>query len=162
MAGLDRRTLIQSAAAMLFALPAQAKPCPVRHVLFICPLGVVQSAIAREELRRAAKARGLPVIVQSRGVEPPKNPENDMSPALAANLRDDGINTVADPLRKMTREDVSKADITIAFNEAAQAPGLEGARQWKSPSWNNKYDEVKAALSVNIQALMQELAAQNC
>jgi len=38
----------------------------------------------------------------------------------------------------------------------------QGARQWKSPSWNSKYDEAKAALSVNVQALMQELMAQNC
>ncbi len=162
MAVLDRRTQIQSAVAMLIATQAHAKPCPVRHVLFICPLGVVQSAIAREELRRAARARGFSVIVQSRGVEPPRDPSSDISPALASHLRGDGINTIADPLRKMTREDVAKADITIAFNEAAQAPGLEGARQWKSPSWNSKYDEAKAALAVNIQALMQELAAQNC
>ena len=163
---LHRRHLLQFAGAVaLLSSPARAaeKPCVVTRVLFVCPLGVVKSAIAREELRRIAKARGLSVQVQSRGVEPPKDhPENDISPALAAHLKEEGINPFADPLRRFSREDAHRADIVIAFDEAAGAPGLEQARVWKSPSWNGQYTEAKAALSQNLQTLADELAVRPC
>jgi protein-tyrosine-phosphatase len=164
---VHRRHFLQSAgAAAVFlstAADAAEKPCAVTRVLFVCPLGVVKSAIAREELRRITKARGLSVQVQSRGVEPPKDhPENDISPALATHLREENIDPFADPLRRLSPGDVRQADITIAFDEAAAAPGLEQARAWKSPSWNNQYLDAKAALSQNMQALADELAARPC
>jgi protein-tyrosine-phosphatase len=162
---VHRRHFLQTATAAIAFLssPARAADCAVTRVLFVCPLGVVKSAVAREELRRIAKARGLSVQVQSRGVEPPKDrPENDISPALAAHLKDEGIDPFADPLRRLSRVDVRQADITIAFDEAAAAPGLEQARAWKSPSWNNQYAQAKAALSQNMQALADELAARPC
>jgi protein-tyrosine-phosphatase len=160
-----RQFLKFAGAAALLSSPAEAAgaPCAVTRVLFVCPLGVVKSAIAREELRRIVKARGLSVEVQSRGVAPPKDhPENDISPALAAHLREENIDPFADPLRRLSRTDPGRADITIAFDEAATAPGLEQARAWKSPSWNTQYPEAKAALSRNMQALVDELAAQPC
>jgi protein-tyrosine-phosphatase len=165
----NRRSFLQiagtAAAAVLFARPveAAARPCAKTRVLFVCPLGVVQSVIAREELRRIAKARGLAVDVQSRGIDPPRtHPEADISPALAAHLREEGINPFTDPLRRFTKADRVHADITIAFNDAARAPGLEQARAWKSPSWNDRYPEAKAALSKNIAALADELASRPC
>lgn len=165
----NRRGFLQIAgtatATFLFTpmVGAAAKPCATTRVLFVCPLGVVQSTIAREELRRIAKARGLSVQVQSRGIDPPKvHPEGDISPALAAHLRDEGINPFADPLRRFSKTDPTHADITIAFNDAARAPGLEHARAWNSPSWNDQYPEAKAALSKNIAALADELAARPC
>ena len=164
----NRRRFIQFAGATIgafLASPSWAaqKPCAVTRVLFVCPLGVVKSAIAREELRRLAKARGLSVEVRSRGIQPPKiHPERDISPALRAHLREEGIDPFADPLRRFSPEDTSRADITIAFDEAAQAPGLEHARAWKSPSWNDQYADAKAALAGNMQALAAELAARPC
>lgn len=165
----NRRSFLQVAStvtAALFFMPttgAAAKSCAVTRVLFVCPLGVVQSVIAREELRRIAKARGLSVQVQSRGIDPPKtNPEGDISPGLAAHLRERNIDAFADPLRRFSKADPAHADITIAFNEAALAPGLEHARAWKSPSWNNQYPEANAALSKNIEALADELVARPC
>ncbi|MEP6831352.1 MAG: hypothetical protein ABI963_13505 [Rhizomicrobium sp.] len=164
----NRRAFLQVAgtatAAFILAPVAEvaAKPCAATRVLFVCPLGVVKSAIAREQLRRIAKVRGFSVQVQSRGVEPPKNPAKDISPGLAAHLRDEGIDPFADPLRRFSKADPGKADITIAFDEAASAPGLEHARVWKSPSWNNQYPEAKEALSKNIEALADELAARPC
>ncbi|MES2253588.1 MAG: hypothetical protein V4559_00960 [Pseudomonadota bacterium] len=164
----SRRDVLQIAAtataALLFVPVAEAagKPCAVTRVLFVCPLGVVKSAIAREQLRRIAKARGLSVQVQSRGVAPPEIPANDISPRLAAHLRDENIDPFADPLRRFSKTDPAQADITIAFDEAARAPGLEQARAWKSPSWNDQYPEAKAAMDKNIAALADELAARPC
>jgi len=134
----------------------------VTRVLFVCPLGVVKSAIAREQLRRIAKARGLSVQVRSRGIEPPAIPANDISPGLTAHLREEGIDLFADPLRHFARADAERADIVIAFDEAAEAPGLEHARKWHSPSWNDDYANAKAKMDERIPVLADELAKRPC
>lgn len=157
----DRRRIALSLGAISFLLPsvcATAKPCTVTRVLFICPKGSVKSAIAREELRRLAKARGLAVEVQSRGI----SPENDITPTLAKNLRKEGINPLADPIRRFSPEDATRSDITIAFDEAATAPGLERARVWHSPSWMEDYGNAKRTMDGRIKNLADELAKRPC
>lgn len=150
LAGLGALTLQPSAYA--------ASPCWVPRVLFVCPMGSVKSAIAREKLRKEARARGIAVEVHSRGV----SPAMDISSALAAHLRQEGINPLADPLRQFTKADMDHADIAIAFDEAASAPGLEHARKWHSPSWNDDYANAKATMDKRIPALADELARRSC
>ena len=96
--------------------------------------------------------------VQSRGV----TPEDHISPGLAARLRADGIDPTAEPLRRLEPGDAVHADIVIAFDEAAQAPGLEQARAWDIPSWNSQYDGARAALAPKIEALLDEVAVRPC
>ena len=155
-----RQFALGLATVSLFPSSARAvtKPCAVTHVLFVCPMGSVKSAIAREELRRAVKAHGLAVEVQSRGV----NPANDISPGLAEHLHKAGINPLADPLRRFSPEEAARSDITIAFDEAAKAPGLEHARAWHSPSWNDDYINAKRVMDRHISALADELAKRPC
>lgn len=145
---------------LVLAGPAAAgpKPCPPPRVLFVCPAGTVKSAIAREELKRRAAARGLAVEVQSRGVDP----EDHVSPALAAQLRADGLDPAAETLRGLTPADIARADVVIAFDEAAQAPGLGRARAWDIPSWNSQYAQAKAALAPKVEDLLDELARRQC
>jgi protein-tyrosine-phosphatase len=156
---LNRRFLLAGLAAVALPAPGHAaSPCWVPRVLFVCPMGSVKSAIARERLRREAKARGFTVDVHSRGVKPAL----DISPGLASNLRREGIDPLADPIRQFTKADADRADITIAFDEAASAPGLENARKWHSPSWNDDYANAKAAMDKQIPALADELAKRSC
>ncbi|MBR7619581.1 hypothetical protein JKL49_09295 [Phenylobacterium sp. 20VBR1] len=158
-ADVTRRTTVL--ALLLLARPAaaaQAKPCPPPRVLFVCPAGSVKSAIARETLKHAASRRGLAVVAQSRGV----TPEDHASPVLAAHLRADGIDPAAEALRRLETGDSAQADIVIAFDEAAQAPGLERARAWDIPSWNSQYEGARAALAPKIEALLDEVAARSC
>lgn len=153
----SRRSL--AAGLLWFAAPAVAKAaCRAPSVLFVCPVGTVKSPIAREHLRRAAVARGLAVEVRSRGVEP----ADHVSPALAAHLKEDGVDTVSEPVRKLAPADIARADIVIAFDEAVQAPGMAQARVWDVPSWNSNYAEAKAALAPKIEALVEELAGRPC
>ncbi len=153
----SRRSL--AAGLLWLAAPAVAKAaCRAPGVLFVCPAGTVKSPIAREHLRRAAAARGLTVEVRSRGVEP----ADHVSPALAANLKADGIDTVTEPVRKLEAADIARADIVIAFDEAALAPGMAHARLWDVPSWNSSYAEARAALTPRIDALVEELASRPC
>jgi protein-tyrosine-phosphatase len=140
---------------LLLARPAMAAPapCAAPRVLFVCPAGSVKSAIAREEMKRRAAARGLSVQISSRGIDP----ADHVSPLLAARLKADGIDTRAEPLRALTPSDIAQADILIAFDEATKAPGLEQARSWDVPSWS-QYAEAKAALLPKIDGLLDELA----
>ena len=154
---LTRRIVV----AAVLGAPAMARakppPClPPANVLFVCPAGTVKSAIARETLKARATAAGLAVRVESRGVQP----EDHVSPGLAANLRADGVDPAAEPLRKLTGADVARADIVIAFDAATQAPELRGARAWAVPSFNTDYAGATSALARHMDTLIAELQAR--
>lgn len=132
--------------------------CQPKRVLFVCPAGTVKSSIAREVLRGRAQAEGLRVEIASRGL----NPEEHVSPQLAANLRRDGIDPAREPTVALSDADVRRADVVVAFDEAAEAPLLKGARAWLTPSWNADYAAAKADLTTRMDALMGELRAGGC
>jgi len=46
----------------------------------------------------------------------------------------------------------------IAFDEAAQSSLLAKARAWRTPSWNEHYDEAKADLAQRLNGLIEELS----
>ena len=154
------RRAVFTGGMLLFANPATAQtpPCRPPRVLFVCPAGTVKSAIARETLRRGAAQRGLAVQVQSRGI----HPEDHLSPTLVVQLGADGINPRSEPVQPLTAGDISGNDLIIAFDEAAQAPGLGKARVWEIPSWNTSYAAAKSALAVQVDALLDELRARPC
>ena len=144
-------------ALALLAAPGAARaaqsPCDPPRVLFVCPAGTVKSAIAREALRARAAKAGIAISVRSRGLKP----EDHVSPALAANLRADGLDPAREPALALTPDDIAAADIVIAFDEAAQAPALKAARSWDIPSWNADYAGAKAALETRLDGLVAEL-----
>jgi hypothetical protein len=161
--GLQTPSLTRRIAAMgllAAAGPAIAKaaPCETASVLFVCPAGTVKSAIARETLKRRAAQLGMPVRVTSRGIKP----EDHVTPALAASLRADGINPRRERVRAFAAGDAAAANVVIAFDEAAQAPGLQGARVWIIPSFNSDYPGAKAALAGQVDGLLSELGSAPC
>jgi protein-tyrosine-phosphatase len=155
---ISRRVVAFSGFIAPLTTTAWAKPCAVARVLFVCPAGTVKSAIAREELRRVAKMRGISVVAESRGI----HPENHISPLLAQRLKQDGIDPLADPLRTFTPEEAGHADIVVAFDDAAAAPGLEKARKWQVAAWNTQYDDAKSDTLENIDRLVHELSLRSC
>lgn len=142
----------------LLAVPAAARAaCPPARVLFVCQAGTVNSPIAREQLKQRARERGVRLSVQSRGVKP----EDHLTPLLVAQLGADGIDPAAEPVRALRPRDVANADIVVAFNEAAQAPGMERARPWVIAPWRN-YTQAKAQMTAQTDALLDELASRTC
>lgn len=158
--GLGRRAVI-AGASLAFMFGRATAACAPTRVLFVCPAGTVKSAIAREALKRRAAAEGVAVSVSSRGI----HPEDHVSPVLAANLRKDGLDPASEPVRELTDQDVARADLVIAFDEAADAPALRSARAWKTPSWNSDYAAAKADLDNRLTGVLAELkvrAAKPC
>ena len=151
---LSRRAIVIGVGVALVSGAAGAACRPVR-VLFVCRAGSVKSAIARETLKRRAADEGVSVLVSSRGV----HPEDHISPALAANLKRDGLDPASEPLRQLMQTDIGLADTIIAFDEASDEPELRSARAWKTPSWNTDYAAAKADLAERLTLLLSELRA---
>lgn len=152
------RRFLLVALLLIPAAAATAAPCRPPRVLFVCPVGTVKSAIARDALKHRAAARGVAVEVQSRGVAP----ADHMTPALLAQLQADGIDPRAEPLRALQPVDIAHADVVVAFEEAAQAAGMAQARVWDIPSWKEDYAGARAAQQPKIDALVEELAKRPC
>jgi len=152
---ISRRFLVLLVAAAPIRSWAVCRP---RRVLFVCPAGTVKSAIAREVLRSRTEAKGLSVEVTSRGLRP----EDHVSSALATRLQADGIQPEREAALPLTAQDVQQADIVIAFDDAANAPTLQGARAWRTPSWNSDYDAAKADLALRMDGLVAELQRERC
>ena len=153
-ARLSRRAVL--GAGLALAAGAANAACRPVQVLFVCPAGSVKSAIAREALKRRAADEGVSVAVSSRGV----HPEDHVSPALAANLKRDGINPASEPLRGLAQPDIAQADMIIAFDEASDEPMLRSAQAWKTPSWNDHYSTARADLDDRLTGLLTELKAR--
>jgi len=104
-------------------------------------------------LKQRAQALGLVLEVRSRGV----HPEDHVSPGLATRLQADGIDLAAQALTPLSQDDLAWADHIIGFDSALQAPGMSRAEAWEIPSWNEAYDQAKAALIPHVDALLRSL-----
>ena len=133
----------------------QVKPGSTPRVLFICQFGSVKSAIARELFRRRAAERHIAVVADSRGL----TPEEHASAKLLEELRKEGIDPGADPLRKLERADIERADLMVLFDTPPPGLGLEIARDWRDlGSFNDDYENTKADLETRIDGLLDEVA----
>jgi len=153
----SHRRAVLGGLAVAGLAPTAYGACSPPRVLFVCPAGAVKSAIAREALKAKASRRGVAVAVQSRGVQP----QDHMTPVLAASLAADGIDPKAEPVRTFSRADLAGADIVVAFDEAADDPRLRGARRWDVPSFRD-YPAARAALFARLDALLDELSRRPC
>ena len=154
----SRRNLILGTAALAFGCVTRPSGNQTRQVLFVCEHGSVKSPVAREHFRRIAARRGLAVHALSRGI----SPSEDVSPRLAAALAVDGIDPRREPLTRLTRADLTAADVIAAFNPlpAELTAGLTlDLRYWFDvPAMNEDYAAARASLLAHLEALAGELA----
>ena len=156
----NRRVALFGALALAFAsLDAQAKPCRPPRTLFVCRYGTVKSPSAREHLRRLAAKRGLTVAVRSRGLAP----EDHLTPALAAELRAEGLDPTREPVRTLAPADVAWADIVLSFESPSSDPLIATARDWSGvASMNTDYARARADLQGRMKDLLDEFASRSC
>jgi len=145
------------AVASLAASCAGSVAAPTRptKVLFVCDAGSVKSAIAREQLRRIAAARHLPVAVSSRGIAP----ADHVSPALAVALASDGLDVRREPVRQLEVADLRDADVIVVFTPLPSRFGSWPVRDWTDvPSMNERYADAQRALLEKLDQLAAEIA----
>lgn len=155
---LGRRGFVKASmlAAALIAsgcvIQPQAAP---PKILFVCQAGTAKSAIAREMFKKRAKERGIDVDVFSRGLVI----EDHLSPELKQNLRDDGINTNAEPALALKPADWAAADILVNFNPLPASVKHNDIRDWTDvPSVNDDYTNARMILDKRIEALLTEIS----
>jgi hypothetical protein len=152
---VSRRSALFAAACFVVGCATTAEPARTpTKVLFVCQYGTVKSAIAREQLRRLAAARTLRVQVTSRGI----SPEDHISPALAAAVARDGLDIRREPIRTLTANDLSGADVIVVFDTLPAGLGSWPVRDWSDlPSMNADYEHAREILVNRISVLLDEL-----
>ena len=155
-----RRSFVVSSIylGVFVAAGCHAKPQTNRpKILFVCQAGTAKSAIAREIFKRRARERGIPVDVFSRGIVV----EDHVSQELRKKLRDDGINTNAEPATRLRPADWAKADILVNFNPLPASVKHNDVRDWTDvPSINDDYANARSLMTKRIDALLSEIAAK--
>lgn len=151
---LSRRAALFVAACLVAGCASVARPVAPARVLFVCQYGTVKSAIAREQFRRLAAARGLSVRVDSRGI----SPEDHISPALAAAVEGDGLDIRSTPVRTLAARDLSEADVIVVFDALPERFGSWPVRDWSDlPSMNADYAVARDVLVRRIGMLLDEI-----
>lgn len=142
-------------AASRCAIQPTAKP---PKILFVCQAGTAKSAIARELFKKRAKERGVVIDVFSRGIEI----KDHLSPELQLKLRDDRIDTKAEPALPLEPRDWAAADILINFNPLPASVQHKDVRDWTDvPSVNDDYANARLIMDQRIDALLTEIAHKN-
>src|SRR5262245_3645993 len=81
------------------------------RILFLCPHGAVKSVIAAAYCQQLAAAQGIQLQVTSAGTEP----DPEVAPAVAELLRAEGIDVTSQRPRRVTHEDLVRADRIISL-----------------------------------------------
>jgi protein-tyrosine-phosphatase len=155
MLTLNRRAFIAAFGAAL-SMPAAGRPLSTDapRILFVCQLGSVKSAIARELLKRRAAERQVALTVTSRGI----TPEAHLPAAIRSRLLLDHLDPEAQPLRKLSQADLDAADKVIIFDKLPAELRTAKAEDWTDlPSIVNDYPKARAALDRRIEHLLTQV-----
>ena len=152
---INRRSVV-CGAVILVALSASvaATARKIPQVLFICQSGSVKSAVTRELFRKAAIARSIAVAAYSRGIII----EAHLSPALKAALASEGIDPEREPLHKLERADLRRADVTVLFDPLPMGMRARRVHDWTDTgSFNQSFAIERPRLVARINALLDEI-----
>ncbi|HVG08207.1 MAG TPA: hypothetical protein VNM67_10915 [Thermoanaerobaculia bacterium] len=143
-------------ALTLGALMGAPEPKPAATVLFVCEHGSAKSVVAAAHFNRLAATRGLPFRAISRGTEP----DSEMAPAAVEGLRGDGLKPDDLTPSKLEQADLDAAVRVVTF--CSLPPGLQARspiEQWEVPPVSTEYAASREAMRLQIERLLQELAA---
>lgn len=154
--GVTRRAVIAGIGAGLACMTsARATRVAVPRVLFVCQYGSVKSPIARELLRRRARARGISVFAFSRGITPKAYLPAELNRTLLA----EGIDPARDGLHRLLPIDARSAEVVVHFDPLPSWFGGAGSLDWTAnPSMLASYPASRADLDRRIEALLDLIA----
>lgn len=136
--------------------PAGEKPVDEKPVVFVCQRGAAKSVMAAAIFNERAAARKLPFRAEARGV----TPDPAMMPEAVDGLRADGLTAAQKTPVGVSRDDVERAAIVVAFDPippdiAADSP----IQEWDGmPGVRAGYAAARDAMLPRIDALLDELA----
>ena len=143
-------------ALILGVLVTAADPKPAATVLFVCEHGSAKSVVAAAHFNQLAAARGLPFRAISRGTVP----DTEVAPAAVEGLRGDGLKPGDPAPKKLEQADLDAAVRVVTF--CSLPPGLQArssVEKWEVPPVSTEYAASREAMRLQIERLLQELAA---
>ena len=128
-------------------------------VLFMCPHGAAKSVLASAYFERYAKERGLKVRVVSAGTDP----DEAVTPAVAAHLAKNGYAVPAAKPRRATAADFAEADLVISIGcDVKELPSKHAALiDWSDvPDVSAGFATADAKLRERVMQLVDELVSK--
>ncbi|HET7695830.1 MAG TPA: hypothetical protein VFK57_08995 [Vicinamibacterales bacterium] len=149
-----------AAGSAVSALSQAQSPSPKPPaVLFMCPHGAAKSVLASAYFQRAAKERGLNVVVTSAGTEP----DPAVAPAVSAHLKKNGYTVPISKPTRATAAQVAAADVVVSLGcDLSGYPAPRGRTlNWDDvPSPSQDFEKADAAIKQKVAALVEELVRQ--
>ena len=126
-------------------------------VLFVCLHGSAKSVIASEYFRRIAAERGIVAESGAAGTEP----DAAIPSGVVDGLRRDGIDVGALRPRSVTRADLERASLVVAFGCQVDAtpPGLAIERWDDVPAVSENFDRARDAIAARVEKLVDKIVA---
>jgi arsenate reductase (thioredoxin) len=131
---------------------------PARTILFLCPHNAAKSVLAAAYFDRLARERGLDYRAASAGTSPDAAP----SPAVVAMLRNEGSDVAGYRPRRVTMEDLTRADrvISLGCDPDDLDAGSAQIERWDDvPPPSQDLDASRTAIRRHLDLLVNELAA---
>lgn len=125
-------------------------------VLFLCPHGAAKSIIAAAYCQRAAGQHGLSLRATSAGTEP----EPEVSPAVLAALRAEGLDVSEDRPRRVRRKELEAAwrVVSMGCDLEGLLPSHGRVDRWDDvPSPSQALPAACSAIRSRVERLLQEL-----
>ncbi len=125
-------------------------------ILFLCPHHAAKSVIAEAYFNRLARQKGLSFAADSAGTEP----DEQVSPAVAAMLLSEGIDVSNHQPRHVTAVELDQATRVISMGCEAAELGIapERVTHWDIPAVSQNMPAARAAILERVEALADELA----
>jgi arsenate reductase len=127
---------------------------PRATLLFVCRHGAAKSALAAELARRRSADLGVPIRVESRGLEPEREYAAELSVAIPGFVPSGGP-------RQVTRGDIANAGIVITFDlESDELPASTAATRWDGlPAVGEDPLGARREIQSRVEALIHDRSA---
>ncbi len=138
--------------------PAEHERPGIRRVLFVCAQGAAKSVFAGSYFNALAEREGLNARAVARGTEP----DAEIAERVRADADATGISLCTERPVRLTPDDITSADMVVAFDLTAGELGTRSPHQaWDGiPSLKREFEPGKAAIMARVEALVAELTAR--
>jgi protein-tyrosine-phosphatase len=128
-----------------------------KKVVFVCEHGAAKSVLAKAELERVAKEKGLVLEVISRGTVP----DAEMSAGVRKGLLGDGVDLGTAKPVKLSAQDLEGAAAVVSFGPDLTEWMPKGSKtvDWSAtPSPSKGYAEARDYIRKRMEELLADLA----
>ena len=134
--------------------PALRPASPVQTVVFVCAHGAAKSVLAGSYFNFLAAQQGIPARAIARGTEP----DAEVSERVRLDVDSVGATLCVDQPTRLMRDDITNADLLVAFDLDERELGGHPHRSWNAlPPLSGDFERARAVIVAHVQKLVAEL-----